>query len=135
MVVPNSKVLIAEDTAVIGAIEVALVGCELSIAKDLSSARQHIEDDVFALFVIGAHFDESRAIELAQSISDHAKHKGKPIILVRLLPTRLQIETADVERLLETDVIHEYLELHDDPEWLFKLKAAAATRLKHFDFL
>lgn len=126
--VRNSKILVAENSAVLATIETMLRAYEVTGVTVFEDAWQYIADNQVGLALIGTHFD--RAIELARLVATDSKHETPPMVLVRLLPTMHNIDTDLIKRLVDQDIIRQYLDLHQDPEWFLKLQALAENTLQ-----
>ncbi len=114
--------MIAQNSNSMEATVHALIGYELILVTNLQTAKQHVLEDL-DLFVIGIHFDESRAIDLVTSIRHKGKHKMTPIILIRFMPTTLGDSLKSIaSALIKVGNINEYLELEDDPDADRKLR-------------
>jgi CheY-like chemotaxis protein len=124
----NIRVMIAQDAKALGATRDALEDYQLVVVTDMQAAQHEVIEDGIDLFVIGLHFDESRAIELVSFIRNDPGHKKTPIIFVRLLPTTMKdILKSTVMALIKAGTINQYLELEGDPDYVTKIKAAVAS--------
>lgn len=95
----------------------ALTGYDLVVVSTLDAAVSLIKEDGIKLFVIGVHFDESRAIELVNEIRKDRKHKSTPIVLLRQSSIRItSLLRTTIDSLKKVGTVSEYLEVENNPE-------------------
>src|ERR1700679_2832024 len=120
-----ARILVAVNWAVCAEVTAALAGYEISDAITIEQAERHLAEEGIDLFVIGMHFDESRATEFVKTIRGDAGYAKAPIIVLRLLPTgraKLWRQTFDAMKKMHT--ISDYLELQDDIQSAQKIRKA-----------
>jgi PleD family two-component response regulator len=125
-----ARILIAEAMAEMPKISSALSAHELLETTTLQQAVRLVIEDGIELFVIGVHFDDSRAVELVKLIRADKNHQDTPVLMVRLAPSKM----ADfIRQTLETmkamQVISDYLELENDAFADSKLRDAVSACL------
>ncbi len=87
--------------------------------------EQLILEDGIDLFLVGIHFDESRALELIPLIRKDTRHSETPIIVIRLLPTENQkLLKQSVNAMQSLHIVSDYLELEDDRKAKLKIRQA-----------
>jgi response regulator RpfG family c-di-GMP phosphodiesterase len=124
----KARIMIAQDAKALGKTKDALDAYELVVVTDLMQARYQLIEDGIDVFVIGIHFDESRAIDLVNFIRNDKKHERTPIIFVRLLPTTMKdILKTTVVALIKIGTISDYLELEGDPDFASKIKQSVSS--------
>jgi hypothetical protein len=111
----------------------ALAEYEIYDATTLEQAERLVVEDGISLFVVGIHFDDSRAGELIKFIRKDAKHKTTPILVLRTAASQVADylrSTMDVMKSVQT--ISEYLELEleENPGPIIK-EAAARCLANH----
>ena len=112
LMVASPHILVAQEASGHELIRSALLGLNLLTVTDTRDAVQHIEESDIDLFVIGIHFDESRAIELIDTIRTNRKHADSPIVVIRLLPTPfVESLRSAAAVLIKTGSIDAYVEL------------------------
>lgn len=84
----DARILVAQEKSCIDIFVSALSSnYEIMPAVTLEEAERLSIEDGIDLFVIGIHFDDSRAIELCRFIRNDRKHSQTPVILVRYQPS------------------------------------------------
>lgn len=92
-------------------LESALAGYDLYTATSLQQAQRLIWEDGIDIFVIGIHFDESRAMELVKLIREEPKHRKTPIIVVRFWPSdNAKILRQTIEVMKSVRAVSDYIE-------------------------
>jgi CheY-like chemotaxis protein len=125
-----ARILIAEDQKALPYVTQALAGYDLLIATSLKNAEQMTLEDGIDLFVLGIHFDDSRATELANTIRRSAAHAKTPIILVRILPSTIaKFIRSSTNGLIATGLITDFLEFQKTDEISSKLKQSVEAHL------
>lgn len=125
-----ARILLAEEAAILPTVTSALVGYELLATVSLRQAERLILEDGIDLFVVGIHFDDSRAMELIKKVRLDRKHGNTPIIIHRLSPSEhaeLLKQTLDVMRTM--NIISDYLEVEGDPDAKSKIRKAVEQYL------
>ena len=85
---------------------------DLVMVSTREEAERMIIEDGIDLFVIGVHFDESRAIEMIGTIRNSKNHRKTPIIVIRLLATALaESLLATATNLIKVGAISDYVEM------------------------
>lgn len=122
--------MIAQDAQALGMTQDALRGYDLVVVTEIRAAQRLVMEDGIDLFVIGIHFDDSRAVELVRFIRSDQRHKTTPIVFVRLLPTTLRdILGTTVLALIKMGTISQYLELENDPDFAVKIRDYVSSLL------
>jgi len=85
----RSKILLAQEATVVAYSAEALSCYHVISVTTFAQAQRAILDEDIEVFVIGIHFDDSKAIELVRQIRNSHKHFHKPIIIIRVLPSQL----------------------------------------------
>ena len=80
-----ARILIAEDSKALKTVVSALYGYDQIIVSTVKEAQRSILEDGIDLFIMGIHFDDSRATELASLVRESPKHATTPVLLVRVL--------------------------------------------------
>jgi hypothetical protein len=123
--VQPARILVAHDHGGLSIIEKALHGCDLVVVTDMKKVEFLTTEDGIDCFVIGIHFDYSRAVELVTTIRRSEKHKTTPVILIRCSPSpNAQMLRSTVDLLIDHGTVRQYLELDDDPDAVEKIRAA-----------
>lgn len=125
-----ATILVASTKYVLPHVRAALAGQELLEALNMQEAQRLVMKDGIELFVIGVHFDDSRAMELVKFIRLDPKHSQTPIVVVRLTPTTMadyMRQTMDTMKSLQ--VISDYLELEGDPAAQARIQEAVTKLL------
>lgn len=110
------RILIAEEQKVIE--ETSKIfgdDYELVLATRLKEAKRLCVEDGIDLFIIGIHFDDSRALELVKFIGLGEKHSKAPVIIVRKSPSnhdRLLRQTID--HMIKVGAVRQYIEAPED---------------------
>ncbi|MDR3617460.1 MAG: hypothetical protein P4L53_28145 [Candidatus Obscuribacterales bacterium] len=113
----TTRILVAHEPERSEVITSALQGYNVVLVTSIDAARYQVMEDGFKLFVIGIHFDDSRAVELVTELRKDGKHKYTPVILVRLLSSPLADFLRNTTELLcKIGTVTKYLELDTDPE-------------------
>lgn len=114
------KVLIAADPAAIPKIAQSLSEHELLATTSLKQAEELLKADGIDLFVVGVHFDDSRALEFINQVRLDGRHHATPIVVFRSQPSdhaEILKQTFQVMKTIRG--VTEYLELDaDDGEQL-----------------
>lgn len=125
------KLLLANRAELILVIKEALSKYELLETTTLRQAERLVIEDGIDCFVIGIHFDDSRALDLVKFIRSTASHKSTPIIVTRILPSlNAQMLKDNVTIWHSIYRISDYLELESDSEAGEKVRAAVAKCLE-----
>jgi len=125
-----ARILIAEDQKALPYVTQALAGYELLIASSMKEAEQMTLADGIDLFVLGIHFEESRATELASTIRRSPKHEKTPIVLVRILPSTIEkFIRSSTNGLKASGIITDFLEFQKTDEISSKLKKCVEALL------
>jgi response regulator RpfG family c-di-GMP phosphodiesterase len=131
-----ARILIAEDPEALPCITQALAGYELLIASSVNEVERMTIADGIDLFILGIHFDDSRATELASMIRRTAAHEKTPIILVRILPSKIEkFIRSSTNGLKASGVITDFLEFPKREEISSKLKKVVESRLPSDKFI
>lgn len=90
----------------------ALDGLEVVPALRLQEAERLIVENGISLFVVGIHFDDSRAMQLITSIRTDENHKDTPILVVRLSPSEHEeMLRMSLDTLVKLNIVSEYIEM------------------------
>jgi hypothetical protein len=129
---PPSKILIAQNPRALAKTERAFTGYDILTALDVKAAEYWLLRHNIDAFIIGAHFDDSRGLQLASIIRSNAKHKERPIIMVRLLTSdNSQMLRTTFGALIDSGTINAYLEFEeDDAEASKKIREAVDQQLQ-----
>jgi response regulator RpfG family c-di-GMP phosphodiesterase len=131
MVTLVARILLAASKISLPPICAALHGHELLQTTTSQQAEKLITEDGIELFVIGIHFDDSRAMELVKQIRTDKKHEHTPIIMIRITPSEIVAflrQTMDTMKSLK--VIDDYLEVDNDPLAEVKIKNLVNKHLR-----
>jgi DNA-binding NtrC family response regulator len=113
----KTRILVAHELNRSEVIISALMGYELVLVSDITAAEYQVMEDGIDMFIVGIHFDDSRAIELVNFIRLNKKHKTTPVIMVRLLSSAIaDFLRSTTETFIKIGSISHYLELVDEPE-------------------
>jgi DNA-binding response OmpR family regulator len=85
----RTKILIAQNPTAVDITAKALPDYDLVIVTDLLNTQYQIREKGIDIFVIGIHFDDSRAVDLISVIRKDDKYRKTPILILRLLPTEI----------------------------------------------
>lgn len=111
----QTRILIAQEKNCIDVLLDALAGYELITATHLQEAERLLIENGIDMFVIGIHFDDSRAMELVKFIRDDEKHKKTPIVMVRFWPSEhAQILRQTIEVMKTVRAVSAYIEADAD---------------------
>ncbi|MBX9721747.1 MAG: hypothetical protein K2X81_10155, partial [Candidatus Obscuribacterales bacterium] len=124
----SETIVLAMAQATFPAMRKALGAYKLLEAGTLDQAQRLLKEPNIDMFVIGIHFDDSRAMEFVRMIRSNRRMKSIPILITRLLPTeqgRILRETLDVMKVVMA--IDDYLELEGDPQSEEKIQKAVAA--------
>lgn len=131
------RILIAEEQNVIHeAAKILGEKYELVLATKLKEAKRLCIETGIDLFVIGIHFDDSRAMELVKLIRLGEMHAKAPVIIVRMSPTdhdRLLRQTID--HMIRVGAVSDYIESaekdkeNEDRNFAAQLREAVARNL------
>jgi response regulator RpfG family c-di-GMP phosphodiesterase len=125
-----ARILIAEDQKALPYVTQALAGYDLLIASSIKEAERMTLEDGIDLFVLGIHFEDSRATELANIIRRSAVHANTPIILVRILPSTIaKFIRSSTNALKTSGIITDFLEFQKTDEIAPVLKKAVEIYL------
>jgi DNA-binding NtrC family response regulator len=125
-----ARILIADDRRVLPVLEAAFCGYELIMVTRLAEAERLVLEDGIDMFIIGVHFDDSRATELVKFIRSQSAHAETPIMIVKLLPSGLpHLVRRSMEMMKLVKSISEYLELDADLHAEGKIRASAEKYL------
>ena len=112
-------------------LEHALVGYELLKATMLQEAERLAIENGIDLFVVGIHFDDSRAMELVKFIRDDGKHKRTPIIVVRYWPSQHEaILRQTIEVMITVGAVSAYIEADSENDASFAERVREAVERK-----
>jgi hypothetical protein len=126
----NARILIAQTPETAPITQFALVGYELVTVYDLKAAKYQVMENGIDLFVVGIHFDESRATDLIAFIREDEKHKRTPVLVVRLLAsTQAYVLTIKMNALIRIEAVQQYLEIAGSPNASKKIRAAVDALL------
>lgn len=90
----------------------SLAGYEVLHAATTKEAERLIIENGIDLFILGIHFDDSRAMQMIATIRLDEKHKAAPIFVVRLSSSEhAQMLKETMETLVKLSVITEFLEI------------------------
>ncbi len=108
---PTKRVLLAHDPEKIGFLVEALRGMEVMQAGTAQEAERLIVEDGIDLFILGIHFDDSRALQVITTIRLNEKHKKTPILVVRLSPSEhTEMLRMTLDTLIKLNVITDFIE-------------------------
>ncbi len=108
---PPKRVLLAHDPEKIGFLVDALAGLEVMQASTAQEAERLIVEDGIDLFILGIHFDDSRALQVITTIRLDEKHKKTPILVVRLSPSEhTEMLRMTLDTLIKLHVITDFIE-------------------------
>ncbi len=125
-----ARILVAATERALPQIRAALLGHEVLETATIRQAQRLIVEDGIELFLIGIHFDDSRAIELVNYIRLDQRHRKTPIAITRLTPTDMANFIRQImDGLKRRQTISEYLELEGDPLAAAKIKDAVTMLL------
>jgi PleD family two-component response regulator len=79
---PKSRILVAVIPEKTDRMERVLSGHDIIFVKTSDEARSLLENEEFALVVLGVHFDESQMFSLLSDIRAHARYRKVPILCV-----------------------------------------------------
>lgn len=126
----SANILLAQEANIITATAAALYGFEVIAATTIRQAQRLIQENSLDLFVIGIHFDDSNALELVKYIRESTPHLQTPIIMIRVLPTRLaNTLRRSVRAVKSLYAISAYLELEKSVDPSRELRAAVTKQL------
>lgn len=131
---PPVKILIAQSPRALAKTERSFTGYEIFTAFDLKAADYWMQRHELDAFIIGVHFDDSRGVELASLIRANAKHKDRPIVIVRLLASEnAQLFRTTLDALVQTGIINQYLEFEEtEAEIPEKIRAAVDQQIHNY---
>lgn len=131
IVMDSARILIAHESKGLDTIAEALKDFELVCVTDAQGARAQIAQHHFDLILVGMHFDDSRAVELISHLCQTENHKNTPVILVRMLPSKVAaFLRSTAESLIKVSSVRQYLEVEGDSEAASKIKAAVLTEIQ-----
>jgi hypothetical protein len=79
---PRSRILAAIIPDREARMERVLAGHDVTFVKTCEEARALLEEDEYALVILGVHFDESQMFSLLGDIRAHARYRKVPILCV-----------------------------------------------------
>ena len=120
-----ARILVAQNPKGLQVTKTALSGYEVVTVDNIQRAKHQVMEDGIDLFLLGIHFDDSRAIELVSFIRNDEKHKKTPIIIMRVLPT-LMVDSlrTTINALIKTGTVSQYLEVEGDQDPVDKIRKA-----------
>jgi hypothetical protein len=122
-------IFVAHELEGLELITAALADYDLIVVQDASAAEARIGDAI-DLYLIGIHFDDSRAVELVGSIRQVEKQSTVPIVMIRMLPSKVvDILRITATTLIRAGAISHYLELENDGEAEAKIRKAVSEAL------
>ncbi|MDR3616388.1 MAG: hypothetical protein P4L53_22700 [Candidatus Obscuribacterales bacterium] len=129
---PPVKILIAQDPRALAKTEKAFTGYDILTALDIKAADYWLLRHEIDAFIIGAHFDDSRGVQLVSIIRNNFEHRNKPIIMVRLLPSdNAQMIRTTFGALIDSGAVNAFLEFDEnDPETSKKIREAVDQQLQ-----
>jgi DNA-binding response OmpR family regulator len=113
----SQKILLADEAEPLNALAQVLAEYNPSTCTNLQEGLKLLAEQIFDLFIIGVHFDESNAMQFVNEIRSRPSSQTTPIIIVRALPTNLSESIKQVMLSVKrAGLISEYLELTDDSQ-------------------
>jgi DNA-binding response OmpR family regulator len=105
------RILLAHAPEKIGFLVDALRGYEVMQAGTLKEAERLTIEDGINLFIVGIHFDDSRAMQLITTIRLDEHHKTTPIVVVRLSASEhTEMLRMTLDTLVKLNIINEFIE-------------------------
>lgn len=109
-----NRILLAHDPQKIGFLLDSLTGFELVPAATVKEAERLITENGINLFIIGIHFDDSRALQLITDIRLDEKHKTTPIVVVRLSQSEhTEMLRMTMDTLIKLHIVDEFIEIEN----------------------
>jgi DNA-binding response OmpR family regulator len=93
------RVLVADTPEGDRRIAAILAGYELEFVRTLDAARRALQDDGFALVLIGVHFDDSRMFDLLRYMRANPEKPGRCVVCMRsqrFASTAITIEGLEI---------------------------------------
>lgn len=110
----TKRILLAHDPQKIGFLLDSLKGFELVPAATVKEAERLITENGINLFIIGIHFDDSRALQLITDIRLDEKHKTTPIVVVRLSQSEhTEMLRMTMDTLIKLHIVDEFIEIEN----------------------
>ena len=81
-IAPSSRILVAVMPYKEDRMERILSGHDVTYVKTSEEARSLLEEEEYALVILGVHFDESQMFSLLGDIRAHARYRKVPILCV-----------------------------------------------------
>lgn len=127
----TARILIAHEPQGMDLITTSLQGYDLVPVTTIEDARYHINQGGIDLFLIGIHFDDSRAVEMITGLHQNPKYQTTPVVVVRLLSSQLvDFLRSTTGALIKLGTISQYLEIEGDPDASIKIKEAVKAALQ-----
>lgn len=105
------RVLLAHDPEKVDFLIDALSGLEVIHATTQAEAERLIIEDGINLFILGIHFDDSRALQVITNIRLDKNHKDTPILVVRLSPSEhSDMLRMTLDTLIKLNIVTEFIE-------------------------
>ncbi len=82
-----ARILVADESKVLARIRRALARYDLIETSTMQQVQRMIIEDEIDLFLVGAHFDDSRTMDFIKAVRIDERHKSTPIVVVRLSPS------------------------------------------------
>ena len=109
-----ARIFVADESEALARIKRALEGYDLVEVTTLLQAQRMILEDGIDLFLVGALFDDSRAMEFIKVVRTDNKHKRTPIVVVRLSANvHAAMLRSTFETMIALNNISAYLEIDD----------------------
>ncbi|CAN5227115.1 hypothetical protein BH11CYA1_BH11CYA1_29590 [soil metagenome] len=130
------RLLLAVNLPYLPIIQHALSDYDLCGATTILQAQRLLIEDGFDMCIISIHFDDSRAVELINFMSESKEHKNTPIIVLRLHASEhTALLKSTVDALKKTVNVCEYLEASKETELTTRLRQAVAKHLHIENYL
>jgi DNA-binding response OmpR family regulator len=126
----QERILLALEPAAFPEMRRALAAYELLEAANLTQAQNYLLDPRIDMFVVGIHFDDSRAMELIRIIRSNKRLKSVPVLVIRTLPSEQAKLLRDALGMMKVVMaISDYMELEGDAQAAAKVAEAVAAAL------
>ncbi|HEY9777898.1 MAG TPA: hypothetical protein V6C81_29320 [Planktothrix sp.] len=110
----KQTVLLADEPRYAKRLKEALAQYNLIEATSVENAEQLMTDHKVDLVIVGAHFDDSRSVQLINAVRKDTRHKESPILAVRMAPSdnpKILLDTFST--MIKLRLLSAYLEIND----------------------
>jgi len=126
----KERILLALEPEAFPEMRHALAAYELLEAANLNQAQNYLLEPDIDMFVLGIHFDDSRAMELIRIIRSNKRLKTVPVLVIRTLPSEQAKLLRDALGMMKVVMaISDYIELEGDVQAGAKVAETVAAAL------